>query len=459
MDGLFASENLWKIGVLAILGVIAFMGMLRNARVGFIFLGAMIFLSGLGLTENADKMQEYRTWLYVLQTNRQLAYAGCAGLLLLGVMVHAAKVNSRTVPVLGLMVMLQGIYMGIINIFQGEVSGGLQAVVFTIFSMSAILLSISSQLKSWDDIVDLLRMLITVGAVWTLACTVQFAVDQSVLLTGNARRFVGLSGNPQHAAGLSAVMSTIALWLVLNDAKKFWNVIAIFTLTTHVIFVLWTASRTGLALTTMGFASVLYARLGRAVFFAPVLVGAGYGLLTLAQSMGVEFGFERLSSRDDTRTAQWGILWENGLNNPIIGVGLTEAGASENGFLYGFAAFGLGVPVIMACIMLVTIGIWFRMLRSRFETPNPTGKRVVDLCLGFFVMYWAGNMFEGFGVARISPQLSYFLIFACIAACTVTVASEERALTREAGQEDLEALPAPDYDEPYGDYKPATNAN
>lgn len=455
MSGLFAAENLWKLGIVALFAVVAFLGMLRNPRFGLIFLGAMIFISGLGLTENADKAQEYRTWLFALQSNRQLAYAGCAGLLFLGVAVHAARLNTKNLPILGLMLMGQGIYMGIINIFQDDLSGGFQAVIFTIFSMSAVLLSLSSQLQTWDDVVAVLRMVAVVGAVWTLACTVQFGVDQSVLLTGASRRFVGLSGNPQHAAGLSAVMATVTLWLVLNDRRGLlWKLLVLFTLSTHIIFVLWTSSRTGLALLTMGFTAVLYARLGRAVFFAPVIAGAGFGLLRLAESLGVEFGLERLTSREDTRTAQWTILLENGLSSPIIGVGLNEAGASENGFLYGFAAFGLGVPVIMAGILLVTITICLRLVGSRFETPNPIGKRIVDLCIGFFVMYWAGNMFEGFGVARISPQLSYFLIFACIATCTINIATDERAELNETGRDELDEVASGGLDEPYGDYEP-----
>ncbi len=462
METLFASENLWKLGLAATFAVVAFVAMLRDAKFGFLFLGAMLFLSGLGLTEDAEKGGLYRSWLFALQERRQLAYVACAGLLFIGVAIHAGKLQTRNLPILGFLVMFQGVYMGMITIFQDGPIAGLQAVIFSIFSMAAVLFILAGQLRSWDDIISLLRVIALVGCVWTAACTLQFVIDQNVLLTGAGRRFIGLSGNPQHAAGLSAVMATLSLWLTLNDRGKFWKLVAIVATATHIIFVLWTGSRTGLALTTMGFTAVLYARLGRAVLAAPVLLVAAYGLLTLAQSMGVEFGFERLSSKEDTRTAQWNILLDNGLANPILGVGLREAGASENGFLYGFAAFGLGVPLIMAVVMLVTIAIWFRLLKARFDTPNPVGKRLMDLCMGFFIMYWAGNMFEGFGVARISPQLTYFLIFACIAASAINIAGDERAVLRAQGIQDeddaamgLEAVTtAQDYGD-YGDYRPA----
>jgi hypothetical protein len=462
MESLFAGENLWKLGVAAVFAIAAFGAMLRDAKFGFIFLGAMLFISGLGLTEDAEKSGMSRSWLYALQERRQLAYVGCAGLLFVGVAIHAGKLQTRNLPLLGFMVMFQGVYMGMITIFQDGPIAGLQAVIFTIFSMSAILFILAGQLRSWDDIISLLRVIALVGCVWTAACSLQFMIDQNVLLTGAGKRFIGLSGNPQHAAGLSAVMATLSLWLTLNDRGKFWKLVAVVATATHIIFVLWSGSRTGLALTTMGFTAVLYARLGRAVLAAPILLVAAYGLLTLAQSMGVEFGLERLSSKEDTRTAQWTILLENGLSNPIMGVGLREAGASENGFLYGFAAFGLGVPIIMAIIMFTSMAIWFRLLKARFDTPNPIGKRLMDLCMGFLIMYWAGNMFEGFGVARISPQLSYFLIFSCIAASAVNIASDERAALRAQGiqDEDDAALGIEagtndsDYGD-YGDYRPA----
>lgn len=438
MESLFSGDNLWKVGLAAVFAVVAFVAMLRDAKFGFLFLGAMLFLSGLGLTEDAEKSAMGRSWLYALQERRQLAYVACAGLLFVGVAVHASKLQTRNLPLLGFMVMFQGVYMGMITIFQAGPLSGLQAVIFSIFSMSAVLFMLASQLRTWEDIIKLLRVISLVGCVWTVACTMQFMIDQSVLLTGAARRFIGLSGNPQHAAGLSAVMATLSLWLTLNDRGKLWKLVAVVATATHIIFVLWTASRTGLALTSMGFAAVLYARMGRAVLAAPVLIAAAYGLLTLAQSMGVEFGFERLSSREDTRTAQWNILLENGLSNPVLGVGLREAGASENGFLYGFAAFGLGVPLIMLLIMFTTMGVWFRLLKARFDTPSPVGKRTMDLCMGFFIMYWAGNMFEGFGVARISPQLSYFLIFSCIAASAINISGDERAWMRAQGVADDE---------------------
>jgi hypothetical protein len=77
-------------------------------------------------------------------------------------------------------------------------------------------------------------------------------------------------------------------------------------------------------------------------------------------------------------------------------------------------------------------------------------------------------MFEGFGVARISPQLVYFLIFSCIAISAVNIANDERAWLRAQGVDDEDegssahtATPETPKDTEYegygdyGDYKPA----
>jgi hypothetical protein len=448
MEDLFSSQGFWKLGLILAAVLYALFQLVRKPDFAMIFVGGMLFLSALGLTEDAEKFADTRVWLYPLQVNRQLAYAACAGMVMLGAAIHSSKVNSRTIPGLGLGMLALGVYMGVILIFQKGAVAGFAAIFLAIFSMGAVMILLASQLRSWDDFAKVLRILTFVGCVWTLACTIQFLSDQTRLTTGyGMRRFVGLSGNPQHAAGLSAVMATVGFWVLLNDRAKFWKLLASIAASTHIIFVLWTASRTGLALTVIGFTGILYARIGRAIFFAPVAGGMGYALLTVAQNMGVQFGFERLSSREDTRSDKWQILWETGMSSPVIGVGLEDAGGSENGFLYGFASFGIGVPVIMVIILLFTIGVCLRLIKARFDTPDPVGKRLIDLTIAFFLMYWAGNIFEGFGVARISPQLTYFLIFACFATSAITISQDERhaleEMAMEAEQEQGEYYPDP----------------
>ena len=425
MESLFTSDGFWKLGVLVVILLGALYGLVRSARFGLVFLGAMLFISSLGLPNDVEKGAEYRTWLFALQERRQLAYLACGALLFMSAFVHAGKLNTKNIPGLGIGLGILGVYMGLVSIFHDGPIGGFLAVFLAVFSIGGMLLVISSSMSTWDDFVAILRTISLTGIALTMACTVQFLLDQNMLLTGVGRRFVGLSGNPQHAAGLSAVVATVGIWLVLNDRTKFWKLLAMLATASHIVFVLWTGSRTGLALTIIGFTSVFYARIGRSVIYAPIVGAIGLGLLNLAESMGVKFGFDRLVSTDDTRSGKWMTMWEQGVSSPLIGVGLGDAGGSENGFLYGFASYGLGVPILQFILMLASIGVCLRLIKSRFETNNPIAKRLIDITIGFLAMYWAGNLFEGFGIARISPQLVFFLIFACMAATAITLARQD----------------------------------
>lgn len=433
MEALFTSDNIWKLLLAGMVGVAVVFSLLRSARAGMLVIGVMLFLSGMGLTKEQGQNTDFRTWLFPLQANRPYLYAACAALLTMGVLIHAGRLNMRNVPGLGWLFVLLGIYMGTVTIFHDGVGAGVSAIFFAIFTIVPMLLVVPSILKEWDDWVGVLRAIAVSGAVWTIACTVQFLVNQNVLLTGAGRRFVGLSGNPQHAANFSAVIAMVATWLVLNDAKKRWKPLWIFVAASHVVFVLWTGSRTGLLCGLIGMTAIFYARIGRAVFFAPVIAGAIYGLVTLATAMGVQFGFERLTSTQDTRTEKWWTLWENGLANPIIGMGLQEAGGSENGFLYGFASYGIGVPLLLLLYMFISIFICLRLLRTRFSVA-PMGKRLVDLCIGFFAIYWVGNLLEGYAIARMSPQLIFIIIFACLSAALLNKARDEQAEAAELAE-------------------------
>ena len=95
MDDIFSAREIWKLGVLGILGVAAFIPTLRSARFPMVFIGAMIFISTLGLTEDANRGAEYRTWLHVFQVNRQLVYMLCAAMVMLGVAIHASRISTR----------------------------------------------------------------------------------------------------------------------------------------------------------------------------------------------------------------------------------------------------------------------------------------------------------------------------------------------------------------------------
>lgn len=449
MQDLFSTDNIWKLLVAAAAMVALLFWLLKSARAGLLLLGGMLFLSGLGLTKEVGDSTEYRTWLFPLQAQRPILFAGAAAMIYLGLFAHANLVNMRKTAPLAWLNVLLGVTMGLITIVQtgGSATGpvaGFYAIAFAIFSMMPIILLYSAILHEWNDWVSVIRALAIAGAVWTGACTVQFLIDQNVLLTGVGRRFVGLSGNPQHAAGFSAVIAVCATWLVLNDPLKRWKLVWLFVAASHVVFVLWSGSRTGAIVSLAGFTAIFYARMGKGVLFAPVLAAGIYGLVALATEMGVKFGFERLTSSQDTRSDKWITMFENGLANPIAGVGLEEAGGSENGFLYGFSSYGILVPLVMLAMMAVTGVVCLRLVRARFGASAMV-KRLIDLHLGMFIMYWLGNMAEGYAVARISPQLLFFLTFASTSHALLVKMRDEAEVSAEFQGEPVAVAEGQDY--------------
>jgi hypothetical protein len=66
------------------------------------------------------------------------------------------------------------------------------------------------------------------------------------------------------------------------------------------------------------------------------------------------------------------------------------------------------------------------MIRRRLDLG---ARRVVDLMIGFFCLYFAGSMFEGYIIARINVMLPLFLIFSSI----TTRLFEFEAASRHSG--------------------------
>ncbi len=439
---LFSADNLWKVALAGtfLLGLI--FAILRNPKAALIAIGGMIFLASLGLAKEAGKSTDFRTWLLPLQERRNILCAGCALLAALAVFAHSYRVNLRQTPFLGWVYLLQGITMGTINILHGEISGGglvggMMAIAFAITISGSLILYYSVILKDWDDYLSVVRTIAFGGLLWTLGCTVQFFINHKILTTGAAGRFTGLSANPQHAAGLSAVISMVAIWLTMNDPKKRLKPLWLFVVGTHILFIMWSGSRTGALCALVGYAAILYARLGRTILLMPVAVAVIAGLVMFASDQGVKFGFDRLTSTDDTRSVAWATLIQTGLRNPVIGVGAMEAGASENGFLYGFASYGFLIPILLFAQLCISGYLCLMLIRARVGAGE-FQKRLADLCIGFFCTYWLGNMAEGYGIARMSPQVVLFLTFACLSSGALYMMRQE---AHAASFDAPEALP------------------
>ena len=229
----------------------------------------------------------------------------------------------------------------------------------------------------------------------------------------------------------------VGLWLILNDPKWRYRWLWIGMFGINVVLMLATGSRSGIVYTTVGLIAVLYRRLGRSVLILPFIALSAWGALQFVSLFGIHFGFARVISLEDTRSAAWMILIEEGLESPLFGHGTSGVSKSENSYLFGFASFGFPMLILMLVFMFASIRhckVLHRTVRA-----YPSWRPLVDLMIGFNAMYFANTMLDGIILARTDPQLINMLLFSAMSAMFLL-----KARNGELDEEVVETEPDPD---------------
>lgn len=408
--------------VLIAVGAVAFivllgMVLIRMESLRFVAT-VMMTISVLGVaTDWYDRVLP--TWLLPVQMRRSEIYAGFSVLFAFAALFHFGRIPLSRVSMQGLTLMFAGVFIGGLRLLHHGLADGLLTIALALLATGSMTIALPGLLHSYDDCVRLLRSLALANLFWALAIFVQAAINPSGLMLGGTFRFTGLTANPQAAALALDVLAVVCLWLAMNDSR--WRVVWIGLLSVDVLMLMWTGSRTGALLFLIGAASVLYSRVGRAIFLMPV---AGLGALLLYKVAGALVGSEgvgssaqRLLSTENTRAGGWRQLLEVGLANPLLGVGVDDTGASENSYLLALAAYGIGGLFMVLLVAAVSAFVVLRLLRLRFGAAfrTPYGG-LIDLVVGFNAMYFIGAVLEGYIVARISPLLFSMLIFGALGA-------------------------------------------
>ena len=173
--------------------------------------------------------------------------------------------------------------------------------------------------------------------------------------------------------------------------------------------------------------AVLYQRVGKSIFLLPFALLAMYAAYKLVLSLDIVFSYERVLSLQDTRSVSWSQLYKEGMLNPIFGTGVADAGASENSYLYGFAAYGMPFLAIILLFLFVSIVHCFNLLRLGMQ--NAFCRPYIDLFIGFNMMYFAGSMLEGYILARASYILMFMLIICSLSSTLLHAVREEEFIT------------------------------
>lgn len=379
-------------------------------RWNLLLLGLMFFVGTISVatTPWGAPIQQ---WLYPFQANRSALFLTMGGMLALVILANMSDVSARRISLQGLLLLAIAVYAGSLRLLHEGPGSGASSILFAVVTIGPLIYLIPGLLNRWGDYFAVLRTLSFANAFWLFAVGLQFLLNASAMSKGRADRFFGLLGNAQHAAVYLGVMGAIALWLLLNDPNRRYRLIWVALTVVNVGLLLWTGSRTGTAMFLMGAVVSAYGRLGRTVLLLPVFIVLGWAGVGIATMLGFDWGTaERLTSLEDTRSAAWMNMIASGMSSPLIGVGIESAGDSENSYLYAFAAYGIGMVTLIIALIIVSVSTCWRLFVLR-RVLDPDRRALVDLVLGYNVMYFSGAMLEGYLMSRVSGSLVLMLIF------------------------------------------------
>ncbi|NNF41557.1 MAG: hypothetical protein HKN62_00645 [Phycisphaerales bacterium] len=459
-------EGLSEIPLPALMAAGAFavamlIGLLSRLQWAYVIVGVMFFLASLGVARKWWGGVQ-ALWLYPAQSNRSALYVTAGSLLIVSVIGHLHRMRFGSLPSQGFVLLVMALYAALMRFVQESPADGAASIAFTLCTILPLLLVVPALLAEWEDWTTLIRTLAITNLGWVGAVAVQFAINPAQLTIDRSARFVGLTGNPQHAGVYLAVTATIALWLLLNDHKQRYRLLWMGLLGLNGILLAWTGSRTGMGMFVIGLTGVLYSRVGRSILYLPVVVFALAGAYQLMMALGVDLGLERLASTQNTRSEAWSKLISNGLSSPLFGVGISEAGDSENSYLYGFAAYGLGMVVLTGLLVAVSARVVWKLFWVR-RYVEPYQRALIDLIIAYIGMYFAGALFEGYIMARVAANLVLFLVFSSMASRLLAQVQEEQAWAAEqewdehaeSAEWDADGEEAYEEDDDFGAYEPA----
>lgn len=418
--------------VLGVLGLGTLAVCAARLRSAVSLLAAMVFFSTLGVALTWTKIP-VPLIIQPLQAARSDLYVACAVLIAAACLFHVNALSGRRISIACVILFLINLYAGLIRIAAGYVESGAATLAFAVVTLGPLLFLVPALLRELDDWVNIPRWLGFFTALWVFFVGLQIVVDWRKLVEQTTfSRFQGLTSNPQNAGLFLAVSTVVITYLFMADPRRGWRLLWGPLAGVCAILLLWTGSRTGAAMCTIGMTALLYARLGRAILFLPFAALLAYGAYSVFLSSGVELSFDRLTSKSDTRGEAWGIMIRDFLSSPVIGRGTTdEAEVSENSYLFGLSSYGAGMGLLMLCFVIASGLTCLSLFRRRFSV-NAETRRIIDVILSFHAMYFAGTLFEGYIVSRVNQMVPLFFIFSSMASCLIRKIDEDRALAAQS---------------------------
>lgn len=384
-------------------------------------LGGMLFLGCIAvIRNNAGRPQS--TWIMPLQSGRsELFLIAGLGLGLLAI-VQLPRMSLRNVAGPAWLVLFAAVYAGMMRYVHSGMQSSAQAILFAVATIGPLAVVTPSLVVDFEGRRRLIRTIHVVNAVWIAVLLVQLAIDRGVLTQGRSARLYGLTGNPQHSGVLLAIFGVVAVSSALRSvgARSLPWIIALISV--DALLIIWTGSRTAAAMFIIGSMVLLRERWGRGVLVMPVVGLFVYVLLSLVGS-DVTDKTERMLSLSNTRSHGWRTLVESAMRNPLFGVGEQETERSENSYLYAWSAYGIFMAGILVLVGVAAAVQAFRLWAIR-RWLDRDDRVLANLVMGFYAMYFAGSIFEGFMLARVGAPLVFMLLISSIGLALVHSARE-----------------------------------
>jgi hypothetical protein len=259
---------------------------------------------------------------------------------------------------------------------------------------------------------------------------IQIVVDPLPVSFVEGGRFLGTTGNPQHAATLIALCLPALFYLLLvarGISRVFFGVLTFALL----YLLLWTQSRTGMIMAGLAFL-VFYWQYIKVNIIRSLVVGAilFFGLFYLiernvfASSSSILLS-ERLKTAGNTRELVWtGML--NAFNDNVLwGIPFENRYVpGENSWLSVAAGFGLAglVPMIlygMGCINLV-----LRLITLVKNSDIPEIKLAGRSVIVGIIIIFVGSFGEGFLLGTLAFPLFGMLLYVVVGGVMVNSLSK-----------------------------------
>lgn len=255
-----------------------------------------------------------------------------------------------------------------------------------------------------------------VSSIFILLNAYQAAVD-IYPITFVHGRFLGTTGNPQHAAVLLSSSMPCLIFLFESHHRKWIKGFWIINLILVGVLLLMTGSRTGMLmaiLTILFFYRNRGGALIRLGFVVAVVLAITFPLIS---QDGAIFGanqadvVSRFLSTDNTREAVWSALWQGFSQNPIFGAPLmgSRLGFGESSWLAAGATLGLAGLIPLGLFGAACLRVMAKL--ATISKHQPSSYLQCSTVISGLACLLVGSFFEAFLLGTLSFALFAILTY------------------------------------------------